>query len=625
MIEKLDMSTSNFIDENILQIAKIFPNCVTETKDEYGKVKPAIDFDLLKQELSNNIVDGSKERYSLNWPGKKEALVTANKPINKTLRPDVEDSVKFNTTRNLYIEGDNLEVLKLLQESYLNKVKMIYIDPPYNTGKDFIYKDNFAGNKDEELENSGQIAEEGRLVANLESNGRYHSDWLSMMYSRLKLARNLLKDDGVIFISIDDNEIHNLRKICDEIFGENNFIAEFVWQKNFAPKNDNKYISVSHEYIVCFAKNKTKFSRNLLPREDKHNSGYSNPDDDPRGLWTSGSILATTFSESGVFEIVAPNGNNHVPPTGRCWRYSPDKIKELLQDNRLWFGKDGNGVPRVKRFLFEMPDGVVPQTWLKYEDVGSGQDGTQATKQIFDGKQVFDFPKPLKLLTRFIQIGSNKDDLILDFFSGSSTMAQAIIEKNLEDGGQRKFIMIQIAEEMDTKSEAYRAGFKNICEIGKNRIRQAGLKAIEGINDIQKNQLDIGFRVLKIDSSNMKDVFYSPDEIQQKDLFDFVSNIKEDRSDLDLLFQVLLDCGVELSLPIQEKIILGKKVYFVDDNVLAVCFEENLSEEFITELANSNDLLKVVFRDNSFERDDNRINVEQIFKQFSPDTEIRVI
>jgi len=625
MIEKLDMSTSNFIDENILQIAKIFPNCVTETKDEHGKVKLAIDFDLLKQELSNDIVYGSKERYSLNWPGKKEALITANKPINKTLRPNVDDSVKFNTTRNLYIEGDNLEALKLLQKSYLNKVKMIYIDPPYNTGKDLIYKDNFAGNKDEELENSGQIAQEGRLVANLESNGRYHSEWLSMMYSRLKLARNLLKDDGVIFISIDDNEIHNLRKICDEIFGENNFIATFVWQKNFAPKNDNKYISVSHEYIVCFAKNKTKFSRNLLPREDKHNSGYSNPDDDPRGLWTSGSILATTFSESGVFEIIAPNGNSHVPPAGRCWRYSPDKIKELLQDNRLWFGKDGNGVPRVKRFLFEMPDGVVPQTWLKYEDVGSGQDGTQATKQIFDGKQVFDFPKPLKLLTRLIQIGSNKDDLILDFFSGSSTLAQAIIEKNLEDGGQRKFIMIQIPEEIDTKSEAYRAGFKNICEIGKSRIRKAGLKAIEGLNDIQKNQLDIGFRVLKIDSSNMKNVFYSPDEIQQKDLFDFVNNIKEDRSDLDLLFQVLLDCGVELSLPIQEKIILGKKVYFVDDNVLAACFEENLSEEFFTELANSNDLLKVVFRDNSFGRDDNRINVEQIFKQFSPDTEIRVI
>jgi adenine-specific DNA-methyltransferase len=623
MIEKLDMKTPDFTNENIAQIAALFPNCLTETKDENGNLKKAIDFDLLKQELSGNIVDGVKERYSLNWPGKKEALVTANKPINKTFRPDVEDSVNFDTTQNLYIEGDNLEALKLLQESYLNKIKMIYIDPPYNTGKDFVYKDNFTGNKDEELEKSGQISEEGRLVANLESNGRYHSDWLTMMYPRLKLARNLLKEDGVIFISIDDNEVHNLRKICDEIFGEVNFVSEFVWQKNFAPKNDNKYISVSHETILCIAKNKTKFNRNLLPREEKHNKGYSNPDNDLRGLWTSGSILATTFSEKAVFKITAPNGTEHFPPEGRCWRYSELKIMELLNDNRLWFGKEGDGVPRVKRFLLEMPSGVVPQSWLKYEEVGSGQDGTQLTKSIFDNTQIFDFPKPLMLLKRFLHIGMNKDDIILDFFSGSSTTAHATIKLNSEDSGNRKFIMIQVPEITNAKSQAYQSGYNNICEIGKERIRRVGKKIVE---EIGKTDLDIGFRVLKIDTSNMNDVYYSPDAITQNSLFDItVDNIKNDRNSLDLLFQVLLDSGVDLTLQIVKENILGKEVFFVDENAVVACFEDNIDEALVTEIAKMDDILKVVFKDSSFKSDDIRINTEQIFKQYSPDTQVRVI
>ena len=435
--------------------------------------------------------------YGFAWYDKDICKSVTNLETKGVLIPCKEESVNFDETENLYIEGDNLEVLKLLQKSYYGKIKMIYIDPPYNTGKDFVYKDNFKDNLQNYLEVTGQVDGEGKRVsANQETAGRYHSNWLNMMYPRLFLARNLLKDDGVIFISIDDNEVHNLRKVCDEIFGEENFIAEFVWQKNFAPKNDNKYISISHEYIVCFSKNKSLFSRNLLPREDKHNSGYSNPDNDYRGLWTSGSILATTFSETGVFEIVAPNGNIHLPPNGRCWRYSLAKVNELLSENKLWFGKDGNGVPRVKRFLSEMPDGVVPQSWLKYEDVGSGQDGTQLTKSVFDNTQIFNFPKPIKLLIRFLHIGLNQNDIILDFFSGSATTAHAVMQLNAEDEGNRKYIMVQLPETTDEKSEAYKAGYKNICEIGKERIRRAGNKILEELK--LGEEPDIGFKVLKL-------------------------------------------------------------------------------------------------------------------------------
>jgi adenine-specific DNA-methyltransferase len=602
--EKLDMKTVDFKNENIAKIAELFPNVVSE--DENGK---AIDFEALKQELSENIIDGYKERYSLNWAGKREAQLSANTPTTKTLRPCKEESVDFDTTENLYIEGDNLEVLKILQESYMNKIKMIYIDPPYNTGNDFVYKDNFTKDKKEELIESGQIDEDGgRLVSNPDSNGRYHSDWLSMMYPRLKLARNLLKKDGVIFISIDDNEVHNLRKICDEVFGEGNFICEFVWQKNFAPKNDNKYISVSHETILCFAKSKNDFNRNLLPREEKHNKGYSNPDKDSRGIWTSGSILATTFSKTGVFEIIAPNGTKHLPPDGRCWRYSEPKILELLKDNKLWFGKDGNGVPRVKRFLSEMPQGVVPQSWLKYEDVGSGQDGTQLTKSIFDSAQIFDFPKPILLLKRFLLIGTNKDDIILDFFSGSATTAHATMKLNSEDNGNRNFIMVQLPEETDEKSEAYKAGYKTIPEIGKERIRRAGKKIVEESGKTDLDTLDVGFRVLKLDSSNMKEVYFNPSEISQQNLFESVDNIKEDRSDLDLLFGVLIDWGVDLTLPITKETIQGKICYFVDEDSLCACFEDTIDEEFIKELA-SKDMLRVVFKDSSFGNNDD-LNVK---------------
>ena len=472
-LNKIKTITSNIVSENILKIKDLFPNCVIEAKDKNDKITLKIDFETLKQELSDNIIGENQEKYELTWPGKKESILLANRPTDKILVPCKEESVNWDKTQNLYIEGDNLDVLKILRRDYLNKIKMIYIDPPYNTGKNRLYKDKFT-----------------------------HSEWLNMMYPRLKLARDLLTDDGVIFISIDDREVHNLKKVCDDIFGEENFVAQFVWQKNFAPKNDNKYISTSHEHVLHYAKSKDYYKRNLLPREEKHNTGYSNPDNDPRGAWTSGSMLATTFNSSGVFEIISPTGKVSVPPSGRCWRYSQATIKRLLDENKIWFGSDGNNVPRIKRFLSDMPQGIVPQSLLKYEDVGSGQTGTADFRKYFDNIQMFDFPKPVGLIKRFIQISTTQnDDIILDFFSGSATTAHAVMQLNAEDGGNRKFIMVQLPESCNEKSEAFKAGYKNICEIGKERIRRAGKKIIE---ETGKTDLDVGFRVLKLDSPNME-------------------------------------------------------------------------------------------------------------------------
>jgi adenine-specific DNA-methyltransferase len=506
---------------------------------------------------------------------------------------------------------------------------MIYIDPPYNTGKDFVYKDNFKDNIKNYMEQTGQVDSEGnRLSTNSDTNGRYHSDWLSMMYPRLKLARNILKDDGVIFISIDDNEVANLRKICDEIFGEDNFLSEFIWQKNFAPKNDNKYISISHEYILCFAKNKLRFNRNLLPREEKHNKGYNNPDNDERGTWTSGSILATTFSEGGVFEILSPNGIKHLPPIGRCWRYSLSKISELLNDNRLWFGKDGNGVPRVKRFLIEMPNGIVPQSWLKYEDVGSGQDGTQLTKSIFSNTQVFDFPKPISLIERFLQIGTNENDIVLDFFSGSSTTAHSVMQLNSEDNKYRKYICVQIPEATDEKSESYKAGYKNICEIGKERIRRAGEKIKEDNQDKDLSNLDIGFKVFKLDSSNIKE-WDSDFETIEKDLIEAIENIKENRTSQDLLYEILLKYGLDLTIDIQEKIINDKTVFIVGFGALIVCLDDNITIDVVEKIAKFKDELqsenmRVVFKDSGFKDSVVKTNTIAILKQFGIDDVVSV-
>lgn len=611
-MNKLDMESLNIIDENIEKIGNLFPNVIVES--EKGK---SIDFDLLKQELSNVVVDGNKEKYQLTWPGKKEAIINANTPINKTLRPVREKSIDFDNTQNIYIEGDNLEALKILQESYLNKIKCIYIDPPYNTGNDFIYNDKFIN--ENELEDSGQIDEyKNKLISNSESNGRFHSDWLSMMYSRLKIARNLLTEDGSIYISIDDNEYDNLKKVTDEIFGENNFVSNLVWQKNFAPKNDNKYISISTEYVLVFAKNKEKFNRGLLPREEKHNKGYSNPDNDSRGLWTSGSMLATTYSESGVYEIVAPNGKKHLPPAGRCWRFAKDTVEQLKRDNKIWFGIDGNGVPRIKRFLSEMPNGIVPQNLLLYTEVGSNQDGNLELKELFEA-QIFDYPKNTKLLNRIFTIANvKKDDIVLDFFSGSATTAQALFKKNVEEYLNIKFILIQIPEKYCDKSGKYT--FETICDLGEERIRRAGKK----IKEETKADIDYGFRVYKIDSSNLKDVYYAPKDLQQSQLNMFESNVKEDRTAEDLLTQVILDLGLTLDLSIEEKKILSNNVYFVESNSLVACFDEVININIIDEICKCNPL-KIVFKESSFKTDSDKINIFERIKKLSSETEVNVI
>ena len=613
-MNKLNMKSENIVDDNIEYIKEKFPNVVVESEKGYS-----IDFNALKQELSDVIVDEAKEKYQLTWPGKKEAIVTANTPTTNTLRPVREKSVNFDTTENIYIEGDNLEALKILQESYLCKIKCIYIDPPYNTGNDFIYNDNFNKDSNQELIDSGQIDEDGnRLVANNQSNGKFHSNWLSMMYPRLKLARNLLTDDGVIFISIDDHELFNLKKLCDEIFGENNFVANLVWQKNFAPKNDNKYISMSTEYVLVYAKSKEKFNRGLLPREEKHNKGYNNPDNDPRGLWTSGSMLATTYSSSGVYEIIAPNGKKHLPPAGRCWRFTKDTIEHLKMENKIWFGTDGNGVPRIKRFLSEMPNGIVPQNLMLYTEVGSNQDGNLELRELFDA-QIFDYPKNTKLLNRIFTIANVKEnDIVLDFFSGSATTAQALFKKNAKENSNIKFILIQIEERYSDKSGKY--NFEIICDLGEERIRRAAKKIKEETNA----DIDYGFRVYKIDSSNMKDVYYKPSELNQEQLNLFETNIKEDRASEDLLTQVILDLGLTLDLKIEEKNILGNKVYFVDSNSLIACFDENLDINIVDEICEHNPL-KVVFKDSSFKNDNDKINVEEKIKKQSPDTEINIL
>lgn len=609
-IHKLDMKSKNIVEDNISKISELFPDCISEGK---------IDFDMLKQELSNDIIDDGKEKYQLSWVGKKEALVNANTPCNKTLRPVKEKSVDFDNTKNIYIEGDNLEVLKILQESYLNKIKCIYIDPPYNTGNDFVYNDKFNKSENEELTESGQIDEYGnKMVTNNQANGRFHSDWLSMIFSRIKLARNLLTEDGSIYISIDDNEYENLKKICDEIFGENNFVSNLVWQKNFAPKNDNKYISISTEYVLVYAKNKEKFNRGLLPREEKHNKGYSNPDNDPRGVWTSGSILATTYSSSGVYEIIAPNGKKHLPPAGRCWRYAKETIEQLKKDNRLWFGADGTGVPRVKRFLFEMPNGIVPQNLMLYTEVGSNQDGNLELKDLFEA-QIFDYPKNTKLLNRIFTIANVKNnDIILDFFSGSATTAEAVMKLNSADESYRKFILVQLPEKYSDKSGKY--NFETICDLGEERIRRAGNKIKKETNA----NIDYGFRVYKVDSSNMKDVYYIPTDLQQSQLNMFESNIKENRTAEDLLTQVILDLGLTLDLSIEERKIINNNVYFVENNSLVACFDDTIDINIVDEICKCNPL-KIVFKESSFKTDSDKINVFERIKKLSNDTEINII
>ena len=623
------MKTPNIADKNFEKLAIMFPNAVTETITGYDKdgkaiVERAIDADVLRQEISSTVVEGKDERYQFTWPDKKKAVLMANTSINATLRPCRDDSVDFDNTENLYIKGDNLDVLKLLQETYLDKIKMIYIDPPYNTGNDFLYNDDFAQNTDEYIDNSGQYDEFGnRLVKNTETNGRYHSDWLNMLYSRLKVSRNLLTNDGGIFISIDDYENTNMRKICDEIFGEKNFIACVAWQRNYAPISLKKFFSESHEYCYVYAKDKDSFQMNLLPRTDKQNKDYKNPDNDPRGVWKVGNLTVGPAVEKQIYEITGPTGKKFMPPSGYCWRFSKEKFEEMRADNRIWFGADGNNSPVPKLFLTEVQDGVTPMTLWTFDEAGHNQIATREVRDLFDGA-VFTSPKPVKYITRYIQIGMNKDDIVLDFFSGSATTAHAVMQQNYIDGGHRKYIMVQLPEEVDKKSVACKKGYKDICDIGIDRIKRAKKNIEDNNEQFYGGAWDSGFRVLKLDSSNMKDVYYNPSNTEQT-LFDFyANNIKEDRTPEDLLFQVMLDLGVLLSSKIEETEIAGKKVFNVADGFLIACFDNDVTEETVKAVAQKHPYY-AVFRDSSMANDSVATNFEQIFASYSPETVRKVL
>ena len=758
-MDKMKFETPDMAQMNVEKIAALFPNCVTESKGADGKLKKAVNFDMLKQMLGSDVAEGD-ESYEFTWVGKRDAMVEAAKPIRKTLRPCVDESVNFDTTENLYIEGDNLEALKLLQEGYLGKVKMIYIDPPYNTGNDFIYKDDFRMNSDKYAEESGAVDDEGnRMVQNSDSNGRFHSDWCSMIYSRLLLARNLLTDDGVIFISIDDNEQANLKRICDEVFGGSNFYAQIVWQKRTSP--DARFnLGAAHDYITVVAKNFDILKETLkkLPLSDERSSQYKNPDNDPRGPWASVDITGQTGHATGsqFYKIVTPGGTEMYPPAGRCWALAQSTFDALCADNRIWFGDDGNARPRQKKFLSES-DGVNAWTWWTNDEVGHNQEGAKDVKALLGTGDLFTNPKPIRLIKKILQLASNEKSLILDFFSGSATTAHAVMQLNAEDGGHRKFIMVQLPEKCEESSEAAKAGYKTICEIGKERIRRAGnqilelslqnlekekviekyarelseirsleevygpsgiglcfskesaeggdvcsvgsdsqscrinpiehsgraisreqgicpifenckgitsgtgntivdLRTLELLNERgyrikpealgrnQQNDLfsdqttdfknlssklsvlssDRGFRVLKIDESNMKDVYYSAGEISQQDLVEQISNIKDGRTDLDLLFGCLVDWGVSLSLPIKTETIEGVKVHNVNDGDLVACFSEQIPEAVIRQIAAAKPL-RAVFRDSSFASDSAKINVTEIFKTLSPNTTVKVV
>lgn len=632
------MHTQDIVDVNVGKIGKLFPNCLTERIGENGRLEHAIDFDKLRVELSKGIVEGQQERYQFTWPGKREAMRIANTPTNMTLRPDRESSVDFDNTGNLYIEGDNLEVLKILREDYLGKVKMIYIDPPYNTGNDFVYEDDFSQTSGEFRGKSGMFDEDGNMIlqnyeVNSESNGRFHTDWLNMIYPRLKVARDLLTEDGVIFISIDDNEVENLRKVCDEVFGERNFIAQLIWERAFSPKNDARFVSNSHDYVLMFTRNIDSFVIGRLDRTAEANARYSNPDNDPRGVWMSSDISVKTYNAACDYTITTPSGKIIEPPAGRCWSLSKKAFFERLQDNRIWFGPNGDNTPRIKRFLSELKfDGMAPTSILFYKDVGHSQEGAQEVVSLFGDKGVFDGPKPVRLLQRLITLANLKDDsIVLDFFSGSATTAHALMKTNFEKGTDRKFILVQLPEAVSDKKKGQ--GYSTICEIGKERIRRAGKKIMEELEakkadnglfdkESEPTRLDVGFRVLKLDTSNMQDVYYTPEDSSAATLFD--DNVKPDRTPEDLLFQVMLECNLPLSAKIERKTIAGKDVFSVNDDYLIACFDDDVTEIVITEVARRKPYY-FIMRDSSLSSDQVADNFEQIFNAYSKDTIRRIL
>lgn len=634
-MEKLKMQTTNIVDENIKRIGELFPNCLTERLDENGRPEVAIDFDQLRQELSKDIVEGPEERYQFTWPDKRNAIRLANAPTTDTLRPCREESVDFDNTQNLYIEGDNLEVLKLLRENYLGKVKMIYIDPPYNTGNDFVYNDDFAQTTGDYIHNSGQEDEEGnRLVANTESNGRFHTDWLNMIYPRLKVAKDLLSEDGVIFISIDDHEVGNLTKVCVEVFGEQNFVGQIVVAKGTTTGQDANGIGSSIDYLLLYAKNKLLFHPQGLPLDDDDKVRFNMSDD--KGLF---SILQYRKTGTGdrredrpnlFFPLVAPDGSEVYPigPGGyeSRWRADKKQYEKWLADGMILWKKDdaGNYKPYIKYYL----EGRTKQVSNLWDDIEGNKKASITVKELL-GNNVFSFPKPVGLLTKALTISSHQDSVILDFFSGSATTAHAVMKLNAEDGGKRRFIMVQLPEPTDEKSEAYKAGYKNICEIGKERIRRAGKKILEeqkakqgDLFSGEQKKLDVGFRVLKLDSSNMQDVYYSPEEFSENLLFE--DNIKPDRTEEDLLFQAMIELGIELSAKIEKQEIAGKTVWDVAEGYLMACFDKDVNETAIKAIAKQHPYY-FVLRDASLATDQVADNFEQIWEEYSKDTVRKIL
>ncbi len=679
------MQTLSGTEENIRRIAELFPSCVTEVSRN-GKTEQAIDFDALRRELQDTLAEDGEERYQFTWPDKRKAKRLAHTKINATLRPCREESVDFDTTHNLYIEGDNLDVLKCLKETYSGQVKMIYIDPPYNTGNDFVYEDDFSESAADYLARSGQYDDQGnRLVTNKESNGRFHTDWLNMIYPRLIVARDLLTEDGVIFISIDDNEVENLRKVCDEVFGECNFVAQVVWERAYSPINLMKHFSTSHDYILVYARNMELAECLGIPRTAEANDRYTNPDNDPRGVWKPSDLSVGPAVESNIYPITTPSGRIVEPPAGRSWSLSAKAFAERLADNRIWFGPNGDGVPCMKRFLSELrKQGMTPMTIWKYTEVGHSQDATKDLAKLFDGKKYFDYPKPVELLKRCLSLYAPQDCLVMDFFSGSGTFAHAVMELNAEDGGKRKYILVQATEKMVNPANVS-LKFDTIPQFAEERIRRAGkqikekmsveidtlARQIETLSKARPSatasllpitvqqeifaqsfkekaqplkdklddlsyrsiRLDIGFRVLKLASSNMLDVFYTPAELRQDDLFSLADNIRPDRTSEDLLFQVMLELGATLDSKIEvlHNADLGLTncpkqytVFRVADNYLLACFDTDVTDTVVTAIARLQPQYAVL-RDSSLTDDATATNFEQLFRTYAPNTTCRVL
>ena len=618
---KMKLETKDMAAENVQKIAALFPNCVTEKETADGRLEKAINWKMLKQMLKGKVIDG-EEAYEFTWVGKKAAIVEANKPIRKTLRPCKEESKNWDTTENLYIEGDNLEALKLLQESYLGKVKVIYIDPPYNTGNDYIYNDDFKQDFSEYEEESGAIGEDGnRMTVNHDTDGRFHSKWCSMIYSRLLIARNLLSNDGAVFISIDTKEEENLKKIGDEIFGASNFVETVVWQHSIQPKGYLGKFSIQHSYLMIWCKNKDVFKLGNLERTEEDNKAYSNPDNDPNGPWRSGDVRNALYRPNLIYDIVAPNGNV-IKPCDNGWRWSKETIKEKMESGEIIFNKEQTRI--IRKIYLSNLEGRAPETIWYGKDVGTTREGISELKNLF-GEAPFDTPKPTGLVDRILQLMNDKEMIVLDFFGGSSTTSDAVMQFNKRTAAKCKFILIQLPESLSENKIAKKNGYKNICEIGKERIRRAGDKIVadnadkEGIAD-----LDIGFRVLKVDSSNMNDVYYGAEDYSQQLLLQMEDNIKSDRTELDLLFGCIVDWGLELSCPYASTEIEGYIVHDYNDGDLVACFAENIPESVIKAIAKM-EPMRAVFRDSGFADSPAKINVTEIFKRLSPDTDVRVI